>query len=345
MNSTDIFTSADAFRSAFEGGLQGMLENEGLGAFILACANATFDHDIYPVMESDLRELFTAKIAYYQKILEKGYQIGDSDEDLLVFLKMATIGFEALDITEERIVDGWEVQFNHLRAFRPRRLTAERVTGIRAEFDNNCFNFNRPFLQSEKLWEGELSGREISLFYNKYPFAEFHTLLVPERKVCLPQFLTAGDHRYSWELCQGLGERMAGVGIGYNAYGALASINHLHLQMFIRKQPLPVSAEQWQHNGGDRSYPAQCERYDSLESAWQRIKALHQQQIPYNLLYLPGLLYCFPRRQQGSYPTPDWSSGFTWYEMSGGVVTFNRDDFERLNGSAIEKAMGDTSAS
>ncbi|OOZ42012.1 hypothetical protein BOW53_01350 [Solemya pervernicosa gill symbiont] len=343
MKQSDLFSSSTNFRSAFEAGLFTMLGNEGLGTFILACANATFDHDIYRVMEGDLRALFTAKMGFYQQMLEKGYQITDSDEDLLVFLKMAAIGFEALDITEDRSIDGWNVQFNHLRAFRPRRLTAEATTGIRAEYDKNCFNFNKPFLQSEKLWEGDLMGREISLFYNKYPFAELHTLLVPERNRGLPQFLTEVDHRYSWQVVESLADSIPGVGIGYNAYGALASINHLHLQMFIRETPMPVASSQWQHNGGGRAYPARCERFDDADVAWQRIEEFHQQEIPYNLLYLPGRLYCFPRLSQGTHPVPAWSSGLTWCEMSGGMLTFNRDDFERLDSNTIEQALAETS--
>ena len=51
------------------------------------------------------------------------------------------------------------------------------------------------------------------------------------------------------------------------------------------------------------------------------------EEISYNLVYLPRRLYLLPRPKQGSYRHADWTAGFAWYEMAGGVTAFNRTDF------------------
>ena len=62
---------------------------------------------------------------------------------------------------------------------------------------------------------------------------------------------------------------------------------------------------------------------------------LHHHAIPYNLLYAPGNLFVFPRKKQGTYVQPNWTSGFTWHEMAGGMITFNRDDYDGLTEQII----------
>ncbi|OOZ36145.1 hypothetical protein BOW51_08600 [Solemya velesiana gill symbiont] len=100
--------------------------------------------------------------------------------------------------------------------------------------------------------------------------------------------MTEEDNEYIWHVTRLLGETLPGVGFGYNSYGAGASVNHLHFQMFLRDKPLPVAHERWQHNGGGEVYPAQCYRFDSPDTAWKILAALHQVETTYNLVYLPG---------------------------------------------------------
>lgn len=91
-----------------------------------------------------------------------------------MFLKIFAAGFDALQLTEFRQEGVWQVQFNHLRAFRPRRITQQVPEGIAASYNPDGFNFNRPFMQQECFWRGELAGRQVDLYYNKYPFAPLH---------------------------------------------------------------------------------------------------------------------------------------------------------------------------
>jgi hypothetical protein len=106
--------------------------------------------------------------------------------------------------------------------------------------------------------------------------------------------------------------------------------------MYLRQIPLPVQSEQWQHNGGAEPYPAQCERFTDMHRAWEYIEGMHQENIAYNLLYVPGELYCLSRRMQGSYSHSDWTAGFAWYEMCGGMVSFNRQQYDSLDAADIE---------
>jgi hypothetical protein len=183
-----------------------------------------------------------------------------------------------------------------------------------------------------------LVGRRSALFYNKYPFVHLHGLLVPERNQQLPQFLQQSDLYYLWQVTEELGAGLPGIGFGYNSYGAYASVNHLHFQMFERSNPLPLSDRRWRHNGGDQDYPLDCHGFDAVDEAWNFIDGLHQQKISYNLLALPGILYCLPRRKQGSYRHAEWTGGFAWYETAGGFTIFEPGDFEKL---AVEEITGE----
>ena len=330
-----VFSSSSRFSQAFNQGLVELLNHDSLGTLILGCANATFDPLIFDATHGALRAQFRKLEARFLDDFRQGRQVDESDEDLLVFLKMLVVGFDDLAQTAFRDEAGWEIQFNQVRAFRPRRMSGQAASGIHVPFNEDGFHFNKPFMQKECFWEGDLNGRRAALFYNKYPFIDYHGLLLPERQKSLPQFLSEDYHCYVWQLAEQLGEKLPGLGFGYNAYAAHASVNHLHFQMFLRPRGLPVMADHWQHNGGGKVYPAQCERLNDCKQAWSYIEHLHQRQIPYNLIYLPGELLIFPRKRQGDYPQAAWSGGFSWYEMGGGTITFNRQAYDELTADDI----------
>ena len=87
------------------------------------------------------------------------------------------------------------------------------------------------------------------------------------------------------------------------------------------------------------SYSLHCKVFQSIEQSWQFIEQLHEQQISYNLIYLPGIIYCLPRKHQGTYADASWSSGFAWYEVSGGFTTFNHTQFMDLDCEALEQEL------
>jgi len=334
-----LFASEQHLRTAFADGLEGLLAKEQLGTFILVLANASVDETLQRRLGAALAAQSERLHATCRERLSRGDPVAAVEEDLSVFLKLQTVGLDNLPASRYRTTGPWQLQFNLLRAFRPRRITSQAPKGIAAPYDPEAFNFNKPFLQKEAFWSGPIGGREATLYYNKYPFADLHGLLVPEREACHPQRLTDKHHRYAWEVAAEAGAGLPGVGLGYNGYGAFASVNHLHFQLFNAPNGLPVVDPRWRHNGGAHPYPAECAAFDEREAAWRFLQRLQEAEIPHNALYLPGRCYLFPRRPQGSYRQPEWTSGFTWYELAGGFITFNREQFDRIDPAEIETAL------
>lgn len=332
----NIFSSAQEYKKTFNDGLIQLAQDEGLGTFILAMANATFSKEIYDETKDYLQGSFLQLKNKYVDYFTHGKRVNDVDEDLLVFLKMISIGFEKLQTTVFRDESDWELQFNHLRGFRPNRVTQQKIDSLLLEYSADGFNFNKPFMAKERLWEGEYNNSQLSLYYNKYPFAHYHTLLVPEREKQLPQYLNLSQHNMMWDFLDSMAATINGVGIGYNSRGAYSSVNQLHFQFFIREKALSVTANKWQHNGGDELYPARCEVFTCARESGQYIEQLHATNTAYNLLYMPDCVYCFPRKMQGTYHHAEWTPGFSWYELSGGILTANQDSYQVLTATDIE---------
>lgn len=333
------FASMQSFQQAFTAGLSGLLERGGLGPFILVCANASFDRRVGAATAAGLASLYQSLSAEYVDALANGKPIQAVEEDLLVFLKLHAVGFDRLQPTETRNSGPWEVQFNQLRSFRPKRMAAQVPASLKIPFDAAGFHFNKPFMLKESFWEGSLCGREATLYYNKYPFTDFHGLLVLEREAGLPQFLSEENHHYLWQTTRELGNTLEGTGFGYNSLGAFASVNHLHFHMFVKPAGFPVMQKNWLHNGGDEPYPADCVAFDTPEAAWLLLSDLHAADTPYNLLYSSGRMYVFARKKQGAYTQPEWTSGFSWHELAGGMITFNRVAYAQLGPQDIEREL------
>jgi hypothetical protein len=109
--------------------------------------------------------------------------------------------------------------------------------------------------------------------------------------------------------------------------------------MFVREKRLPLLRKEWNHNGGKREYPVGCRKFTSPDEAWTFISGLHRQQISYNLVAVPGELYCLPRSRQGSYCHAEWNTGFAWYEMSGGIAAVDGDVYASLDAEQIEREL------
>ncbi|WXG56595.1 MAG: hypothetical protein ROD09_18145 [Candidatus Sedimenticola sp. (ex Thyasira tokunagai)] len=334
------FSSRATFRDAFKAGLEQLLHShDELGVYILVLANAGFDIKIWAHLAQPLRKKFEMLASAYHEQQRLGLEAEGAADDLDVFRQLLALGFDGLEHTAFHRQGPWEVQYNPLRSFRPPRISGGLIEGIQAPFNPDGFHFAKPFLAKEIFWQGELFGRNSALFYNKFPFVELHGLLVPEHQEGNQQFLRKEDHDYIWELTEQLGEKIEGVGFGYNSYGAYASVNHLHFQMFVRSRPLPIARPRWRHNGGVINYPVECKPFSSKSEAWEYLNGLHQEQRAYNLAYLPGMLYCTPRQQQGSVPVAPWSSGFAWHEMMGSFSLFDHAAFLRLTEKDLTRAL------
>ncbi len=335
----DIFSSQEKLAEVFKLGLASLLHDYNeLGVFILVLANVSLDPDLQQELERKVKGRYQLLRRSFKRS-PRSFYLDDAQDDLRVFRKILRIGMIGLHHTEFREDGPWELQFNQLRSFRPARIADTKVDGIQAPFDIDRFHFNKPFLLKEIFWEGPIAGRRSSLYYNKFPFMPQHGLLVPERGTCRPQYLLQDDLAYLWRVTELLGETLPDVGFGYNSYGANASINHLHFHMYVRSKPLPLLRDEWAHNGGDKEYPVGCRQFDSPQEAWSFISGLHRQSVSYNLVAVPGRIYCLPRRKQGSYCHADWNSGYAWYEMAGGVMTVRQEDYESLNADLITREL------
>ena len=334
------FSSFDALHAAFNGGLSELLSGyDELGVYILVMAHAGFDPALRETLSEPLKQRFERMAGELRKGRQRGLYLDDAEDDLQVFRCMMDLGFEGLQPAQFRVIGPWELQFNQMRSLRPVRMAGEVVDDIRVPFNHNAFNFSAPFLRKEIFWQGRMAGRKVSIFFNKFPFVPMHSILVPELRSCHPQYLGKGDHDFLWRLGEELCENLPGIGFGYNSYGALASINHLHFQMFYREKPLAVSDPRWRHNGGESDYPIACSRFDSEIDCWRFIDELHRRNCSYNLITLPGRSYCIPRLKQGTCAPPEWSEGLAWYEMAGGFITSCAENFDRISSGDLELEM------
>jgi len=331
----EIFASPAALRDAFEHKLIRLLDQDLLGVFILVLANASFERSTFDRMHELLADAF----ARWNGRFDTGDQraLTAPVDDVEVFRRLQELGFDQLAVTRWRRLGPWEIQFNQLRGLRPPRMSGAAPVSLRRPFDPEGFHFNKAFLRKEIFWEGELVDTPVRLLYNKFPFAELHGLLVPDPDACMPQFLTLTDHALIWRLTQRLGQRLPGLGFGYNAHGAYASVNHLHFQMFMRASGrYPIESPLWRHNGGVESYPLRVQRHADCGIAWHALQHLQEAGRVFNLLYRPGRIYIVERAVQGSYAQSPWTGGFAWSELAGAITTFDREDFESLSETDLD---------
>jgi diadenosine tetraphosphate (Ap4A) HIT family hydrolase len=333
------FADPATLQRCFVDGLERMLaEHPALGVFILVLANAAQDATLWQSLRGKLRHRFNIHADEIRQTLRRGENPEVPGDDLMVFLKLLAMDlqpeeFELLQVAPPRRLGPWEVQFNPLRGFRPARISETRVQGIMLPFDASGFHFNKPFLAREVLWRGELAEKPASLLYNKFPFAPWHGLLVPEPERQRPQFLSPELHGWAWQVAMQAAAAIQGFGLAYNSIGAYASVNHLHFQTFVRQCPLPVQSLD------AHGYPLALSRFRDASEAWFRIDALNASATPYNLIYDAGGVSVIPRARQGETPPQSWSAGFAWSEVAGAFCVSSRQDYERLTATDIEQAL------
>ena len=310
------------FQLLFIKKLHQMLSPDELGAFILVLANSMQDEKLKYELAQELQVVFEK--------LKRGYEehsLHATHDDLLVFKKILKKDVSSLPVWQTEQHGSWILLNNPMRELRPPRASMETVDSVHRMYDDSRFNFNKPFLRPEILWEGEWRGTSMRVLYNKFPFAPYHTIIVPEPEKNMPQLLTEQSHQLAWDLVEEQQAVLAGFALGYNSMGACASVNHLHFQGFVQQQPLPIESEQWQHNGGDEAYPMLCEVYTKSQEIQRRINTFNHDEQAYNILYRPGVCYLIPRKMQGSKSVQQRVQGAGWIEECG---VFSISDWQSM---------------
>jgi hypothetical protein len=330
---TDIpFLTTQHFQQHFIQRLTQLLDNDELGVFILVLANATMDSEIF----ARLKPLLAKKYQYFINQIEQftDYPV----DDLSVFKQLLELGLDNIQLTRQRTSGPWVLQYNQLRSFRPARNSQNTISNLFQPFDARAFHFNKPFLAKEIIWKGQIQSSPVTLFYNKFPFADYHALMLIDAEKEKPQFLSLQDCSDIWLVIEAL-THIQGMAFAYNSLGALASVNHQHWQMLLSQQPYPVEHSRWTHNGGADSYPLPVDCFESTQNAWNEIDKLQHCNQAFNLFIRPQKVYLIKRKTQGEYPQPLWSGGLAWSELSGQFTLTQFSDYEELSTQKIEQLL------
>jgi diadenosine tetraphosphate (Ap4A) HIT family hydrolase len=334
-----IAPDADGFRRLFIERLRLMLAPDQVGGFILVLANSLQDDRTRAALKPDIDASFERMAMRFQ-----AGELDTTADDRAVFTALCEIGIGSVEIWRTRTVGDWELNFNPLRALRPARASAEKVISIERAFDPAGFNFNRAFLRPEILWQGEWRDVSMRVLYNKFPFAPWHLIIVPQPDTQLPQYLDETQHARMWELVERIQGRLPGFAAGYNSIGACASVNQLHFQSFIRADALPVELPRWRHNGGGDAYPMVCTALSTAAESGSLLRQLHADNQPYNLLYRPGRCYVLQRRMQGSDGVEPMVRGAGWIEECGVFNIAEPAQFDTLAADELTRCLESLSA-
>ena len=227
---THVTSAAEELVHAFEAKIEGFLQSETRippAHVVLAIANAAFHGRAVP--------------ARVLKRIDPTAPLREEDRKVLEELSWHVDG-EGLDYarTEFRSLGRFRLQFNQIRGFRPLREAVQqdiRLTDpLRKPAKPPSFNDFR----DEDFFRFGFAGRGCRFFHNKYPFAPYHSVLVPDVTDDLGQYhrqyldpdadadLMDAVLDLVFSGCFGSSFRL-----GYNARGGHASIDHLHWQSFF----------------------------------------------------------------------------------------------------------------
>lgn len=328
----DIFKSSNQYQQYYIQHLASLLDSDELGVFILVLANAVMDAEIfYP-----LKPRIEHRIDYFSNQLNQATAY--PPDDVCVFKQLQQLGLDQVRQTLNKKIGPWDLQFNPIRSLRPARNSDKKITYLKQAFDREGFHFNKSFLVREIIWKGVFISLDLSLFYNKFPFADYHAIVLIDAQSEKPQHLSQQDCENISSLIDGLAA-LSGIGLAYNSLGAYASVNHQHWQMMLTQQPYPIEHECWRHNGGLQDYPVEVLCFDSPQHAWHDIDTLQQNHHAFNLLLRADKTYLIKRKKQGEYQHQPWAAGFAWSEVCGNFTLTQLSDYQSLTAAAIEQEL------
>ena len=338
--------SEETFKQSFANGLIKLLSENSAGTFILALANSFQQPELFNANTSLIKSSYRKIHDHYQDCHNQGKEPDDAVDDIKVMQSIFQVGLDNLSQTQLRQIDetdvSWYIDFNQLRSFRPARMSRQIIDSINVDFNPDGFHFNKPFLEREVFIEEQINNKTVSLLYNKFPFCDYHGLLVIERDKQINQFLSEELFTYIYQTYFTLSENIPELVFAYNSLAAGASINHLHIQTSITDKDYAIESKCWTHNGGDIKYPANCSIELNLNTAWEKINHYQQANIPFNLIIKRQRLYLLPRKLPNS--TDNQDINITWYEMAGNWSFSEQQIFNSFNAEQIYQYLEGISA-
>jgi len=235
------------------------------------------------------------------------------------------------------------MQINLVRALRPKRVAQKKTVLFNTPFDPKSFHYGMPQCDIEVFYSlQEMDNLTIDLLLNRYPFAPYHFLWVPDRKGEHRQFI---DLQRDMVLLEAAYELVVGEGpkgslrLCYNSMGAHASVNHLHfqgfvitpnweppfdrfIQMYIEKAGNTTGIVPWYLKGTQWISP-----FDGVNGLKDFIARMNANEQPYHLYITPYGVACFPRKHQGDdhyyqlLARTEFTTGFAFFEMLGEIVS------------------------
>jgi diadenosine tetraphosphate (Ap4A) HIT family hydrolase len=323
------------FKNLFVTQLKNMLSADELGAFILVLANSHQD----TFLQNELRHALTTTFVALKDNFVAG-RLNATQDDSDVFKQLLDVDLEDMPAWRYKTIGNWQVVCNSMRQLRPARTSSQILTTIKQPYDEARFHFNKPFLKPEILWEGLYKELKLRVLYNKFPFSDYHLLVVVSPEKNSPQILTQEVHQYASAMSNDVSNVFPGFGLGFNSLAAGASVNHLHFQGFIRDQGFPIENSVWKHNGGDVDYPLTVKCFTDTDLAWDYMNDLINTDNAFNCLYRKHSCYIIPRKYQGTVALPDWLAGAGWLDVAGVMTVSDETMFDSINEQSVTQALG-----
>jgi len=269
-------------------------------------------------------------------------------------VKLVSNGVIQIEKVRYKNIGEFELVFNFIRGFRPKRFAKKVNLPLNIEFNKKGFHYGYPECDPEKFTSIQC-GNDVSVdfLFNRYPFIPYHFLWIPDRKEGHNQFLDTTNEYDNEIIKEALSYVMEStensIRLCYNSMGAHASVNSLHFQGFILTEKLIPPFErliQKHINNGNKSGDVNCyfkgtkwfNSSDSFTGLTDFIAMQNKVNKPYNLYITPFGVACFPRKPQDDeryfelIENASFTTGFAFMELLGCIIcpNFNVSIFEIL---------------
>ena len=361
MTLKDSTREAEEFVELFQGGLEKLIGTNNLppGMAIAILANLNFHGRNMPA--SVFRRLD----------YDQGWETPEDPIILAEALKRIKGREVVIDRTMRISIGEFRLQYNFVRGFRPKRGAKRLDIPLDLPFNPNKFNYGFKAVNPEVFHSVKYDNSlTVDFIFNRYPFAPYHFLWVPNRKKeGHNQYLDTNKDGYLIEAVwnfvreQGLGK---GIRLGYNSNGAHASVNHLHFQGFLLTQdwepPFETIIRGYKASKvktGNLSGTIDCylkgarwiSDSDGIDGLKEFIGEMNQryasgEKVAFNLYMSPEGIACFPRKHQGYekyfelLQRSPFTTGYAFFEMLGEIIS-PTSDISILDKNRTERQIRD----